>query len=320
MALALLSLVFAVIPMLAYLWVVWILDRYDREPLGLLALNFFWGAFGAVILAVLASLAASAALAGGDWVETVVIAPLVEEPAKGLALFLTARSRHFDNITDGIVYGMAVGLGFGMTENFLYYLTVSDVREWVLLVVLRTLFSASVHAMATGVFGAFIGWAKFQGKRARVPIVALGFTLAIGLHAFWNYSVSLREPSAFLSGVVFIVFSVVVVFAAMQVSLRFEHRLLLRELTEEARFGLIPVLHLQFLPFSSRRTIRGWLDPMVDAREYVRAATRLAFRKSQVRHVDEKLRGSYEAEIESLRTCIRRLLTAVVEPQNSCCP
>ena len=49
------------------------------------------------------------------------LAPLIEEPTKAIILFAIVRSRHFDNTTDGFVYGAAAGLGFAMTENFMYF-------------------------------------------------------------------------------------------------------------------------------------------------------------------------------------------------------
>jgi len=53
----------------------------------------------------------------------VLVAPLVEETTKGIYLFKTAKGFEIDNITDGLVYGGAIGLGFGMTENFFYFLS-----------------------------------------------------------------------------------------------------------------------------------------------------------------------------------------------------
>ena len=53
----------------------------------------------------------------------VLVAPLVEEPCKALFLAYVIWNRHFDNMTDGFVYGAAAGLGFGMTENLLYFVS-----------------------------------------------------------------------------------------------------------------------------------------------------------------------------------------------------
>ena len=104
--LALASIPCAVIPILAFLWMMWWLDRYDREPIWLFLGVFLWGAVGAVALALVGSSLMSIPvdiLAPPDTADSLgmtFIAPLVEEPAKALILLAVARSRHFDNITD----------------------------------------------------------------------------------------------------------------------------------------------------------------------------------------------------------------------------
>ena len=63
------------------------------------------------------------------------------------------------------------------------------------LVVVRTLFTAVMHAMATGIFGAFMGLTKFGRPSLRVPLRLLGLGLAMGMHFFWNFSVSINNPA-----------------------------------------------------------------------------------------------------------------------------
>jgi protease PrsW len=306
--LALASLVFAIVPMGMYLWAIWVMDRYDREPIGLLILNFAWGALGAIFFGILFSIIASTALATSSFHDAIFVAPITEEITKGMFLFWTVRDRRFDNITDGVVYGMAIGLGFGMTENFLYFLGASTAGEWVGMVVIRTLFTAVMHAMATGIFGAFVGYTKFGRAGSKAPLRLLGLLLAIFMHFFWNFSVSINNPAAAGLGVMFIVLSLVVIIVVMQLSLLAENRLIIRELSEEAEQGLIPALHLQYLPYTSKRKLLGWISPVVNRKEYVQLATRLAFRKHQSRNCHENEREHYVGEVETLRSSITSLL------------
>jgi protease PrsW len=306
--LALASLVFAIVPMGLYLWAVWVMDRYDREPIGLLLLNFAWGALGAVFFGIAFSVLASSALATSQFHDAIFVAPITEEITKGIFLLWTVRDRRFDNITDGVVYGMAIGLGFGMTENFLYFLGASTAGEWVFLVVVRTLFTALMHAMATGILGAFIGYTKFGAPSVRIPLRVLGLLLAIFMHFFWNFSVSINNPAAAGLGLVFIVFSLVAIVIVMQLSLLAENKLIIRELSEEAEQGLIPALHLQYLPYTSKRKLLGWLPPTINKKEYIQLATRLAFRKYQSRNCSGNDREHYLDEIAQLRTSITSIL------------
>lgn len=306
--LALASLVFALVPMLFYLWGIWLMDRYDREPVGLLLLNFAWGALGAIFFGIVFSLSISATLGSSDFHDAILVAPVVEELMKGVFLFWTVRDRRFDNITDGVVYGMAIGLGFGMTENFLYFYGATTAGEWVFLVIIRTLFTAVMHAMATGVFGAFMGLTKFGAPARRIPLRLLGMLLAIGMHVLWNVSVSINNPAMAGLGSIFIVLSVIVIVMVVQLALLAENRLLIRELTDESEHGLIPATHLQYLPYTNKRKLVGWLSPVVDRKRYVQAATRLAFRRFQSRACPAEQREGYLAEVETLREEIRDLL------------
>lgn len=306
--LAIASLVFALLPMLLYLWGIWLMDRYDREPVSLLLLNFAWGALGAIFFGIVFSITLSTTLGSSDFHDAIFIAPFIEELTKGLFLFWTVRDRRFDNITDGVVYGMAIGLGFGMTENFLYFLGASTAGEWVFLVVVRTLFTAVMHAMATGIFGAFMGLTKFGRPSLRVPLRLLGLGLAMGMHFFWNFSVSINNPAAAGLGTIFIVLSVIVIVVVVQLALLAENRLLIRELREESELGLIPATHLQYLPYTNKRKLVGWLSPVVDRKRYVQMATLLAFRRFQSRSCRPEHRDDYIAEVETLRGEIRELL------------
>jgi protease PrsW len=306
--LAFASLIAATLPMILFLWIVWFMDKYDREPVGLLILNFVWGALGAIFLGVVFSILTSFILGSTDFLDAVLVAPVVEEFSKGIFIFWTARDRRFDNVTDGIVYGMAIGLGFGMTENFMYFLGASSAGEWILLVLMRTVFSAVMHAMASGIVGASIGMTKFDFKRMRIPIRVAGFALAMFLHFLWNFSVSIESLAAASLGMLFILGSLIVILVLFQISLRHEKKLIRNELQDEAREGLLPVEHLPLLCRMRTRRKPEWVIHDIDKKKYVQLATRLAFRKAQSRHCRKREHASYLNEIERIRREIRELL------------
>ena len=124
----LLALTASIVPAFIYGAILWWFDRYEREPLALLAAAFLWGAVPAIILSLIFQILldipisefadpAAAGLIGAS-----VIAPITEEIFKAMALvllFLFFR-KEIDSPFDGIIYGCMAGLGFAAVENVLY--------------------------------------------------------------------------------------------------------------------------------------------------------------------------------------------------------
>lgn len=317
------SLLCAVLPMVAFLAAVWWMDRYDREPLWLLTLTFLWGAIGGVLFGIAGSLTLMAPLMMvgasaqfSDTASTVIIAPLVEEPAKAAFLLVVLWNRQFDNMTDGFVYGAAAGLGFGMTENFMYFESVAfsgDAWGWVQTVIIRTLYSAVMHASATSIVGASLGFMRFRGCLSLTIGGAVGLLLAMAVHGLWNGLITLdmmwggtgRIQTA---NMVLFPFEVLLLFCIFQLCLLEESLTIRRELEEEARNGVLPGDHPRILSSWLLRHRRTWLPDGVDHHRYVQAATSLAMRKKQARMVQGPAAEFYRDEVYRLRRQVRILL------------
>ena len=191
----LLSLLAAVIPASVLTWAIWWSDRYEREPLRLLVAAFAWGAIPAIVLALIFELILGAPfsedLLSGQLVQTAMIAPIVEELIKGMALLgLMFFSRaEIDDVLDGMVYGALVGVGFAMTENFLYFLNANTGGDLILLVLLRSFVFGLNHILYASIFGAAVGFAvQKRDKGVQTIIMTIGILLAIGAHTFHNFS------------------------------------------------------------------------------------------------------------------------------------
>ncbi|HEX6293178.1 MAG TPA: PrsW family intramembrane metalloprotease, partial [Herpetosiphonaceae bacterium] len=155
----LVPLVAAFLPTSLYTLVLWWLDRYEKEPLHLLLVTFVWGAFPALVLAIFAELAVDgvAQYTFGPGAESTIVAPIVEELLKAIALiglFVFAR-REFNGVLDGIIYGALVGFGFAMSENILYFMAYSE--ELVGVWLLRSVIFGFNHAFFTSIVGIALG-------------------------------------------------------------------------------------------------------------------------------------------------------------------
>jgi len=313
---------FSVVPMVMYLVIIWWMDRYEREPFWLVSLNFIWGATGAIIFGIIGSIIMGLGVSEfiyqfandsdvgtlNNLAGAVVVAPLVEESTKGIFLLIIAFSKNFDGPVDGAVYGGAVGLGFGMTENFLYFLSFPhDYAGLFMLIIIRTLFSAVLHCCTQAVFGAAIGYAKFKGLFAKLTIIPLGLGLAMFMHFTWNLTVSFNSTA--LLGFVFMVFAVIIIFIVFQFAVYHEGKIILRELTDESNTtGYIPKEHLYYLPFTSKRFKKGWLPGNINQKIYVKTAIKLALRKNQVKSLKSGSGSGYIKDVESLRNKIYSML------------
>jgi protease PrsW len=316
---AIASLFAAFVPMFIYLMLIWWMDRNEREPFWMLLLNFIWGATGAIVLGIIGSIIFQIPLSQGiefltgsrsselmDLSGAVITAPVVEESTKGIFLVLMSFMKRFDGVVDGVVYGGAIGLGFGMTENFLYFVSFgTDFTSWFILVIIRTLFSAVLHCMAQATFGGFLGYAKFKPAIFKVFLIPIGFFLAMFLHFTWNLTVSFEETS--IIGMAFLVIYTFSIIAILQVALYMEGKTIANELREESGNGIIPAEHLNYLPYVTRRNKYGWCSIGVNQKEYVRTSIELALRKYQFKNTKGNRQKNYLRDVENLRYKIQMM-------------
>lgn len=271
----------------AVVLLVWWVDRYDREPWRLVLSVFLWGMVVAPALVTAAGgmIVVIGSDAGFSFLVAFGVAPLVEELAKGLGILLIVMfSQHFDNPTDGLVYGTAVGLGFAVTENLFYGFSSGPLLnqgEAVSLVLNRTLFTAGVHALASSAVGAGLGFGRTSGRRRRsFGWAVLGLVVAVALHGGWNAAV-VNMPSG--AGWVFPALILGPLYATFALSfglmLWAEHRILVRQLSEEVGLGVLPAWAARVVPYYHRRVRSDWWPTRRERIVISRLLTRLAFRK-----------------------------------------
>lgn len=318
-----------VLPTVSLLALIWWLDRYDREPLWMLSGAFLWGAFGASTLSCCGNTIVSSGLGvaigpnSAIQVSTVIGAPVLEELTKGLVVMAVYFHRKFDNLTDGVVYGAASGLGFAMTENTFYYLAALDFRQaidmamvasWVRLVIMRTAFTGLMHMVASAIFGAALGSVKFRGIGvwSKLMVALLGMAAACSVHSIWNGLLVaadlLNDTQPFLASIGIFVLEFLMVLSAFQLSLISESRIIRRELLLEAELGTLPREHVvplsRFLVRCSSR-----FEPRLSGGKghYLALATELAFRRHQLTTCSPGEREWLESELGDLRVRVREM-------------
>ncbi len=181
------------------IYTIWIrnTERCHREQWPSIFLCFIWGAtvavVAALILEILLELPLQYTLSSGDttpFLLAVVIAPIVEEFTKPLALYLRTVKTNLDELEDGLIFGAVAGLGFSATENLLYgYSFLSEgFLLFLLVIAIRSIGGCLLHASATALTGYGIG--KTMKKHSSFIGILPYFLLAIFLHGFYNFLLS----------------------------------------------------------------------------------------------------------------------------------
>ncbi|RNL78757.1 PrsW family intramembrane metalloprotease [Nocardioides marmorisolisilvae] len=312
-----------------YLW----LDRYEPEPRSLLLLGLGWGAFVATSGAIFLQAFDSFAFGPSEATQSVLVAPVTEEAAKGLfiLLLLLYRRAELDGILDGIVYAGMVGIGFAFMENILYLTQAyvgedgrtGGIEDAVGLFVLRGIGAPFAHPFFTAFTGIGIGIAVGSRSRlTRTVLPVIGLVFAIGAHAAWNAALLINGGSGAMSAYLLLMVPAFVVMVAFAVwARRREGVLLARALTDCAGRGLLDASEVPWLTriparkaarlYAARTGGEGALDAM---KSYQSEAIELGFLHHRF------LRGTAPAHYEELgQAHVQRMFELrprLVWPQN----
>jgi RsiW-degrading membrane proteinase PrsW (M82 family) len=314
-----LSLIAAIVPTILYVLLFYWADRYEREPLSLVAAAFVWGAVPAIIVSLILEIVIGRPFIeplpetrffglvldtelAGSLMEGAVVAPIVEELVKGLALvwLFSRRGTEFDGVLDGLLYGSLVGLGFSMTENFFYFIGAFDEGGFgnlIIVIILRTIFGLN-HALYTGLIGIGLGLTRNASTAvARYGWPVAGLVAAIVAHSLHNLGAGLAavNPITFLISLLVAVTSVALPFIVMVLAWRHERAVIAQELAEEV--GTV-LSHEELGAMTGK-----WHRPRNVRRDRSREAllTQLALRKYRLRQSGEKREPGLPAEIARLR-------------------
>jgi RsiW-degrading membrane proteinase PrsW (M82 family) len=189
------TLAVAAAPSVVLLSYFYLRDRYDREPLGHLAIAYLLGMYAMVAARGLST--GAAGLASAAWLDgrsesallfdAFFLAGFIEEFSKWVILMAAVYHwREVDEPLDGLIYGVAISLGFATLENLLYLQRLGLGVAWP-----RAVFAVPAHALFGGAMGYYAGRAKFDHDEPDV-LPAVRFRRLLGDHVF-----SLLVPTLF---------------------------------------------------------------------------------------------------------------------------
>lgn len=326
------SIFMGIVPMLVYAGFLWWLDRWEKEPLHLLAAAFIWGfipsAIGALIAQIILDIPTSALLYYEETgfayniASAGIIAPLTEESIKAVAVLLifVLFYREFDSFLDGIIYGSLAGFGFAAIENVLYFLSSGSENPAGLgcLIFMRAFLFGLNHAFFTSLTGMGFAAARYQRNiflKILLPII--GLICAIVAHGIHNSLVSLGALSD-AAGILGLLLAIAAdwlgaigVIVVALVSLWHEAGWIKKYLAEEVALGTITARQADttasfggrlLLNFTS---LGGGLGKWWNTRHFYQQCAELAYKKHQLAKMGNE--GGNQPIIEKLRTEVQRL-------------
>ena len=302
-----------------YLLFVRAIDLYEREAFRYVLPVFIWGCTVAVVVALVSNTLLSITISTiatrdtTNFLTAVFVAPVVEESIKGLGVFLAflvsllaagrRRAVEFSGVMDGIVYGSAVGFGFAIAEDLLYFAQFGPETF-----VVRRIFGGFAHAAFTSLTGVGIGlipWVRYGWLKVLLPLT--GLASAILLHSTFNLTATLFGPLAY----VLMFFVILLYITLIAVWLAVERRAIRQELREEVAAGTISAAEYAILPTYFRRTgyylgliFSGQLPTWRRARRVHSAAVDLAFTKRLARNAHTPVESE---RVDGLRHKINEL-------------
>ncbi|RFS24950.1 protease PrsW [Chitinophaga silvatica] len=178
----------AVAPGFAICLFFYAMDKYDREPAGLLLKSFILGmlcvAFPLVIQGVALTLGFKEN--NGTLIGTAAFAYGIVGVSEEMAKFLVLRGyaypkKAFNEPLDGIVYSVMIGMGFATLENIAYV-----GKYGIGTGVARMFLSVPAHATFAILMGYYTGLAKFIPQKNTILLLK-GLAVAIFFHGTFDF-------------------------------------------------------------------------------------------------------------------------------------
>lgn len=181
-------LILAIAPSMIIIAYVYFKDKFEREPWTLLLKNFMLGAtlsvlltfvIGGLLTKYLPTLESSSIL--DMFIKAFFVVAFVEEFSKYLIVrFFAQKNKEFNEPYDGIVYAVAVSMGFATLENVLYVYSYGFETG-----VFRAFTAVPAHATFAILMGYYMGKAKFSENRFLLNVT--GLLVATLFHGAYDF-------------------------------------------------------------------------------------------------------------------------------------
>lgn len=203
-------LILAIAPTIACIMWIYLKDKYEKEPLRVLAKFFFLGVLvsfiGIIVEGFLIKINIWSGYSYYIYI-SFVIAGLVEEGLKAMVLIpFSLREKNFNEKLDGIIYSIFLSLGFATVENIIYI--IFEKSSSVLQVgITRGIVSVPAHIMFAITMGYYISKYKFSCEKIKKrEYLIMSVLVPILLHGSFDFILMIRHKWAISVFIVYIIF------------------------------------------------------------------------------------------------------------------
>lgn len=197
----------ALAPIIMILISFYILDKYNREPLGLMLKLLLFGMLSVIIILPLESFLSALNIFDGDTFNLYVafiVAAFSEEFVKWLIVYkFTYSSIFFDEKMDGIMYAVFVSMGFAAIENILYVAS-----SGFTVAILRALTAVPAHMMFGVAMGYYLSLEKFSNRHNK-KIIRMSLLIPILFHGIYDYILMSNYHLLLLLFIPFMIFMII---------------------------------------------------------------------------------------------------------------
>lgn len=174
----------SLIPVLVFLSVLFAFDSFKLVSRKFLLISLLWGFFVAGIAYMLNTF-----LMNSLEVEYTMlsryIAPFSEEFFKSMLIIWMIRRQKIGFAIDGIIYGFAIGTGFALIENLVFYFNLSH-ETGISIWLIRGFGTALMHGGASALLANFLLLAIQRDKAIAIAYLP-AFLIAVILHSLFNH-------------------------------------------------------------------------------------------------------------------------------------
>jgi protease PrsW len=178
----------AIAPALALLSFFYLRNEMFTEPRRSLVRAFISGAIITFPILFIQYVMEAEQVLTNPFVSNVLFSSALEEFFKWLVIFATIYSHvEFDDPYDGILYGVAVSLGFATVENVFYLISFGIDEAFI-----RAILPVSSHALFGVVMGYYFGKSKFSDRKRQKEFLIMAFVGSFLLHFSYNTILTIK--------------------------------------------------------------------------------------------------------------------------------